>query len=54
MLGREHVDEVGLDFVRVLIFVHQNELKLSPVKPSDMLVIDQHPQGLFQQIIEIE
>ena len=54
VLGRERVNEVRLDFVRVLIFVHQNELKLPPVKPNDVLVFDQHPQCFFEQIIEIE
>ena len=32
MFAREEIDEIGLDFVRVLIFVDQDELKLTPIK----------------------
>ena len=32
MIARQKIDKIGLDLVRVLVFVHQNELKLAPVK----------------------
>src|SRR4029077_14269287 len=54
MLARQNVDEVSLDLVRVLVFVHQNELELPPVNPRDVLVLEQHSQRFFQQIVEVE
>ena len=54
MLGCECIDEVGLDLVGILIFVDQDELKLSSIKQGDVLVFDQHPECLFEQIVEID
>src|SRR5260370_1127580 len=54
LLAREQVDEIGLDLVRVLIFIDQNELKLPAIKRVDALVLLQHRQRLFEQIVEID
>ncbi len=53
MVAREQVDKVSLDFVRVLIFVDQNELKLAPVDFRDPLVLLNHQQRLLQQVVKI-
>ena len=53
MLSRERVDEIGLDFVRVLIFIDEDELELSSIKRGDFVMFDQHLQRLLQQIVEI-
>ncbi len=54
MFGGEQIDEVGLDLVRVLVFVHEDELKLPPIKRRDLLVFLEHSKRLFEQIIEVE
>ncbi len=54
MVVREEIDEIGLDLVRILIFVDQDELKLPPIKRGDALVLLQHRQCLFEQVIEID
>ena len=53
MLGRERVDEIGLDLVRVLILVDEDKLELAPIKIRDVLVLLQHPQRLLKQIVEV-
>ena len=53
MVAREQVDKVSLDFVRVLVFVDQNELKLAPVDFRDPLVLLKHHQRFLQQVVEI-
>src|SRR6266536_4004469 len=32
MVMREQVDKISLDFVRVLVFIDENELELPPIK----------------------
>jgi hypothetical protein len=39
MVAREQIHEVSLDFVRVLVFIDQDELKLAPVDLRDPLVL---------------
>ena len=53
VIPSEKIDQISLDLVRVLIFIHENELKLPPVKFSNALVALKHRQRLFQQVIEI-
>ena len=53
MIARQRVDQIGLDLVRVLIFIDQDELKLPPVKRRDVFVLLQHRQCLFEQVVEI-
>ena len=42
VIATEQIDEVSLDFVRILVFIDQDELKLSPVKFRDAFVLLQH------------
>ena len=53
MIASEQIDQVSLDFVRVLIFIDQNELKLPPIKFRDAFVLLKHRQCLFEQVVEI-
>src|SRR5438445_5808087 len=42
MIAGEQIDEVSLDFVRVLIFIYEDELKLSAIKFRYPLVLLKH------------
>ena len=42
MIACEQVHQVGLDFVRVLILIYQNELKLFPINLRDPFVLLKH------------
>ena len=53
VLRREGVDEVGLNLVRVLILIDQNELELTPIKRRNLLVLFQHPERFLEQIVEV-
>ncbi len=53
MLARQRVDEVRLDLVRILILVHEDELKLPPIETRHLRMLLQHPQRLLQQVVEI-
>ena len=53
MFCREPVDEVPLERVRVLILVHQDELKPALVKVPQVGELLQHAPPLRQQVIEI-
>ena len=54
MFARQKIDQVGLDLIRILIFVDQDELKLPAIKRGDVFVLLQHRQRLFEQIVEID
>ena len=47
MIASEKINKVSLDLVRVLILIHENELKLSPVKCRDPFVLLKHRQCFF-------
>ena len=49
----ELIDELGLDQVGVLVFVDENELKLTLITLGDFRVIAQEPHGFFEQIIKV-
>ena len=51
MVAREQVDKVSLDFVRVLVFVDEDELKLPTVKGSDLLMLDEPSLGLAPKLV---
>ena len=53
MIASEQIDQVSLDFVRVLVFIDENELELPPVNFRNPLVLLKHRQRLFQQVVEI-
>ena len=53
MVAREQVHKVSLDFVGVLVFVHQNELKLASVDFRDPLVLLKHQQRFLKQVVKI-
>ena len=50
----EHLDEVILQMVRVLIFVHEDELKLPLVVLRDGRIVFQKHHRLLQQVVEIQ
>ena len=49
----EQIDELALKLVRVLVFVHQHELKLALIQFARLLVLLQQPEPEHEQIIEI-
>ena len=53
MIARQRVDQIGLDLVRILILIDQDELKLPAIECPDPLVVSQHQQGLLEQVVEI-
>src|SRR6266478_6613089 len=53
VIASEQIDEVSLDFVRVLVFIDENKLKLPPIKFPDAFVLLKHRQRLFEQVVEI-
>ena len=53
MIASEQIDEVSLDFVRVLVFIDENKLKLPPIKFPDAFVLLKHRQRLLEQVVEI-
>ena len=50
----EHLDEVILQMVRVLIFVHEDELKLPLVVLRDRRIVFQKRHRLFQEVVKIQ
>ncbi len=54
MMRGKHVDEVGLDFIGVLVFIHEEELELPLVMLGDRRIALQKAQRLFQEVIKIE
>ena len=48
MIATERVDQIGLDLVRVLIFIDQDELKLAAINCRDLFLLLQHRQCLFE------
>ena len=53
VIASEQIDEVSLDFVRVLIFINENKLELTPIKFRDAFVLLKHRQRLLEQVVEI-
>ena len=49
----EQIDDLGLQPVRVLIFVDENVLKLLGVKIGDLRLFDEQPLPVQQQIVVI-
>ena len=39
VIQRQHIDEISLDFVRILILIDKDELKLPSIKCRDALVL---------------
>ena len=54
MLACEQVDQIGLDFVRILVLVDEDELELPSIKRGDVFMLLHHRQRLFEQIIKID
>src|SRR5947199_161922 len=42
-----------LNFVRVLVFIDEDEVKLPSIEFRDPLVLVKHRQGFLQQVVEI-
>jgi hypothetical protein len=40
--------------IRILVLVHEDELKLPLIMFADRLVIAQQAEGLFEQVVEVE
>ena len=49
----EQVDQLALHLVRVLVFVHENELEPRLERLADLLVFAQQPQPQVEQVVEV-
>jgi hypothetical protein len=50
----QDLDEIVLQVIRVLVFIHEHELELPLIMLRERCVVLQKAQRLFEQVIEIE
>src|SRR6266498_5784913 len=53
MIASEQINEISLDFVSILVFVDENELKLPAVNFRDPLVLLKQKQSFLKQVVKI-
>ena len=53
MAHGQEINQVALDFVRVLILIHEDEMEAALILPANLGVFFQHFQPEHEQIVEV-
>ncbi len=50
----QDVDEIGLEMIRILVLVHEHELKLALITLRELSIVSQHAERFLEQVVEVQ